>query len=190
MIRLARKHSETGSRTVAGTMLILNFVHLKGFKDRIPSQTSGLRLRFITTFATTKKSPDHAGLELSDGVRSGVLQGNLCCHGEFPSPESDRKSHFLVSEQYQLGELQELMLTLTHQPVSDGFRHEVILSDVLSEGDQPARLIQHVFPHQTRHPRHTLDPCHIRRDVGARVGRPEVNLTTGKCLLQAELRSR
>lgn len=32
MMRLAKKHSETGSRTVAGTMLILNFVHLKQFK--------------------------------------------------------------------------------------------------------------------------------------------------------------
>lgn len=42
MMRLARKHSETGSRTVAGTMLILNFVHLEGFKDQSQSQTSGL----------------------------------------------------------------------------------------------------------------------------------------------------
>lgn len=37
MMRLARKHSETGSRTVAGTMLILSFVHLERFKERIQS---------------------------------------------------------------------------------------------------------------------------------------------------------
>lgn len=38
---------------------------------------------------------------------------------------------------------------LAHRPVSDGFGHEVVLSDVLGEGNQSARLVQHVLPHQT-----------------------------------------
>lgn len=68
------------------------------------------------------------------------------------------------------------MLMLTHQPVSDGFSHEVVLSNVLSEGDQSARLVQHIFPHQTRHPSHALYPRNIGRDVGPRVGRAEIYL--------------
>lgn len=63
-------------------------------------------------------------------------------------------------------------------PVSDSFSHEVVLGDVLSEGDQPAGLIQHVLPHQTRHPRHALYARDVSRDVGARVGRAKIHLTT------------
>lgn len=55
------------------------------------------------------------------------------------------------------------------KPVSDGFGHEVILSDVLSESDETSSLVQNILPHQTRHPRHTLNPRHVSRDVGARV---------------------
>lgn len=51
---------------------------------------------------------------------------------------------------------------LKHKPVSDGFRHEVVLGNILSKGDQSASLIQHVLPHQTRHSCHTLYPRHIR----------------------------
>lgn len=71
---------------------------------------------------------------------------------------------------------------LTHPPVGDGFGHEVVLSNVLSEGNQPARLVQHVLPHQTRHPRHALDPRNVCRDVGPRVGRAEIHLRAGKPL--------
>lgn len=69
---------------------------------------------------------------------------------------------------------------LKHQPVSNGFSHEIVLSNILSKGDQSTSLIQHVLPHQTRHPRHTLYPCHVSRDVGARVGRAKIHLTTGE----------
>lgn len=172
MMRLARKHSDTGSRTVAGTMLILNFVHLKRFKDGTQGQPQGRSQRLLRN----PESPDHARLKLSDGVRAGVLQRNLRCHGEFPSSESDSKSHCLVIEQQRQGESRRLAPALTHRPVCDGFRHEVILSNVLSEGHQPARLVQHVFPHQTRHPRHALYPRHVRGDVGPRVGGAEIHL--------------
>lgn len=47
MMRLARKHSETGSRTVAGTMLILNFVHLRRFKDRIQNKIHEIYTHFV-----------------------------------------------------------------------------------------------------------------------------------------------
>lgn len=68
---------------------------------------------------------------------------------------------------------------LVREPVSDGFSHEVIFGDVLSEGDQSAGLVQHVLPHQTGHPRHALYPRHVGRDVGTRVGRAKIHLTTG-----------
>lgn len=50
MIRLARKHSETGSRTVAGTMLILNLVHLPGQGQ---DTASDLGVELNTNFSST-----------------------------------------------------------------------------------------------------------------------------------------
>lgn len=36
-------------------------------------------------------SPDHAGLELTNGVGAGVLQRHLCRHGELPSSEEEAR---------------------------------------------------------------------------------------------------
>ena len=66
-------------------------------------------------------------------------------------------------------------------PVGYGLGHEVVLGDVLGEGDETSGLVQDVLPHEAGHPRHTLDPRHVGRDVGAWVGRAEIHLRrTGK----------
>lgn len=160
MLKRWRKHLDIQPVTTFAAQLVLNRRRV-----RIPA------------------SPDHSGLELSDGVRSRVLQRNLRCHGEFPPSKSDRKWHGFVVAHHQRGQLMR-----THRPVSDGFGHEVVLSNVLSEGNQSARLVQHVLPHQTWHPRHALDPRNICRDVGPRVGRAKIHLRAGKGLSPAALR--
>lgn len=86
MMRLAKKHSDTGSRTVAGTMLIRSLVHLfqQNLLTRRPEQAAD--------GAAVCGSPDHPGLELSDGVGAGVLQRHLCRHGELPSSGKERRN--------------------------------------------------------------------------------------------------
>lgn len=142
--------------------------------------------------------PDHAWLELSDGIRAGVLHGYLRCHGKFPSSERQIRGEFIFphgalkqkmtsSEEglwichFWFYRTNKNMWELEHQdkeirPVSDGFGHEVILGDVLSERDETSGLVQDVLPHQTRHSCHALNPCHVSRDVGARVWRSEIHL--------------
>lgn len=193
MMRLARKHSETGSRTVAGTMLILNFVHLRRFKDRIQNKIHEIYTHSCSNYTMTERLTVRSEGQMKNcrvtwSCETGTERWSKTRNSAVQPVSPWRISILWIRQEVPLflllsntnSESRELTLTLTHRPVSDGFRHEVVLSNVLSEGNQPARLIQHVFPHQTRHPRHTLYPRHVCGDVGPRVGGAEIHLWAGK----------